>query len=67
VRQEINNMQGIGIQHAMRIIINTALHSPDDDCPVTNSSIFPNYMYVDQANVYQLRCDKNTIVNEISN
>jgi len=66
VRQETNNMGGKGIQNPMRIIINTALHSPDDDCPITSNSVFPNYMYVDQANVYQLKCDKNTVVNEIS-
>ena len=67
VRQEINNMKGIGIQYPMNIKINTALHSPIHECPVTGSSIFPNYMYVDTANVYRLKCDKNTSVTEISN
>ena len=69
VRQELNNMEGIGIQNPMYIIMNVALSSiyPGWDNQISSSTIFPNYMYVDQANVYRLKCDKNTVVNEILN
>jgi len=66
VRQEKNNMIGIGIQHPMTVVINTALISENDTkCPVSNNSIFPNYMYLDQANVYRLKCDTRTVVTQI--
>jgi hypothetical protein len=58
-------MAGIGIQHPLRIIMSVVLHDTGDDCPPTSNSVFPNYMYVDQANVWRLKCDKYTIVNEI--
>ncbi|MCL2290269.1 MAG: glycoside hydrolase family 16 protein [Bacteroidetes bacterium] len=68
VRQMVNNMEGIGIQNPMYIIINIAL-APDSqvDNPITSNTKFPNYMYIDQANVYRLKCDKYTVVNEIPN
>jgi len=62
VRQEANNMEGIGIQNAMYIILSVSLHSPNDDCPITNNSIFPNYMYIEQANVWRLRCDNVPVI-----
>jgi len=71
VKQEINNMGGKGIQNPMYIIINVALHPNSGLCPIDpNTTIFPNYMYVDQANAYKLiyDCSGNTaVVNEISN
>jgi beta-glucanase (GH16 family) len=66
VRQIPNNMGGIGIQNPMYIILNVALSTGNDN-PVSPNTIFPNYMYVDQANAYRLKCDKNTVVNEILN
>jgi beta-glucanase (GH16 family) len=62
VRQEINNRGGVGLQNPMYIILNVALGNL-----VNSNTIFPNYMYIDQANAYKLKCDKNTVVNEISN
>ncbi|MDR2009372.1 MAG: glycoside hydrolase family 16 protein [Bacteroidales bacterium] len=67
VRSINNNMGGIGIQNPMYIIINVALFPNGWGCNVSSSSIFPNYMYVDQANAYRLKCDKTTVVNEIPN
>jgi beta-glucanase (GH16 family) len=64
VRQITNNMGGIGIQNPMRIIMNVALFPNGRGCNVSNNTIFPNYMKVDQANVYSLICDDND-VNEI--
>ena len=65
VRQISNNMMGIGIQNPMYIIMNVALFPPTWHCPVSINSIFPNYMHVDQSNVYSLKCDSDTPVNEI--
>jgi beta-glucanase (GH16 family) len=68
VRQITNNMEGIGIQNAMKIIINTGLNSNiTGDNIISNNTIFPNYMYVDQLNHYKLKYDCKTVVNEISN
>jgi beta-glucanase (GH16 family) len=64
VREIANNMDGIGIQHPMYIILNVALY-PGSTNHIDTTTIFPNYMYVDQANAYRLKCDKNTVVNEI--
>jgi beta-glucanase (GH16 family) len=66
VRQIANNMGGIGIHNYMEIIINVALQSRDDN-KINNSTIFPNHMYVEQANVYRLNCDDcGTPVTEIT-
>ena len=69
VRTIPNNVGNFGIQNPMYIIINLALLYPSHDChantnPNTN---FSKKMEIDQANMYKLKCDKNTIVNEISN
>jgi len=61
-RNNINELKDIGIWNAIRIIINTALQSPTEDCPITSNSIFPNYMYVDTVNVYRLKCDGKPVV-----
>jgi len=68
VRQIYNNEKGIGIQNPMSIIINLALFPQSwGKCPI-NNALFPNYMYIDTANVYCLNCnDKNIVVNEITN
>ena len=68
VRQLKNDMEGFGIQHYLQIIIGVGLRPASSDNPISPNSIFPDYMYVDQASVYCLNCaDKNVVVNEISN
>lgn len=67
VRSEPNDWGGYGIQHPMRIIINSALFPISWTCADTSNIVTPNYMYVDQVNKYRLRCDSNTVVNEICN
>ena len=68
VRQEPNNMDDVGIQNPMQIIINTELAGDwMTDNPIDSTTIFPNYMYVDQANVYKLKYECDAIVNEILN
>jgi len=64
VRQIANNMEGTGIQNPMYIILNVALNPIVSwwDCQISNSTIFPNYMYVDTANVWRLKYDCNTPV-----
>ena len=66
VRQVANNMDGIGIQNPLRLTMNVALND-NADCSLTANTVFPAYMYVDDANAYRLKCDKNTVVNEIYN
>ncbi len=67
VRQMPNNLWGIGIQNPMSIIINLSLFPPTwGKCPL-NDSLLPNYMYIDQANVYKLKYECDVIVNEIHN
>jgi beta-glucanase (GH16 family) len=63
VRQISNNMQGVGIQNPMFIIMNVAMRNK----LITNNTKPLNYMYVEQINEYQLKCDKNTIVTKIPN
>jgi len=67
VKQRVNDQGGIGIQNAMYIIIALSLHAPGTECPITSSSIFPDYMYIEQANVWRLKYDCNTVVTEILN
>ncbi len=68
VRQKTNNMDGIGIQNPMQIIINNELAGDwMTDNPINSTTIFPNYMYVEQANVYKLKYECDAIVNEILN
>jgi len=68
VRQVANNEKGEGIQHPMGIIIEFQLFS-DFWCHycscVSASTVFPNYMRVDQCNVYKLKydCSKNETIN----
>jgi len=64
VRQIANNKCGIGIQNPMYIILNVALYPWDN--VVNSNTVFPNYMYIDQANAYRLRCDGEPVV-EIPN
>jgi len=67
VRQIPNNLWGIGIQNPLSIIINLSLFPPTwGKCPL-NDSLLPNYMYIDQANVYKLKYECDSIVNEIHN
>ena len=63
VRQTTNNMCGIGIQNPMKVILDVGLYGTQ----IPNGMIFPNYMYVDQINIWRLEYDCNTVVNEISN
>ena len=67
VRQISNNLHGIGIQNPMQLIINLSLFPPTWNKCSFNDALFPAYMYVDQCNVYRLKCDKDTVVNEILN
>ena len=68
VKEENNNYDGVGIQHSMRMILNTALFPPTWGIPsISETSILPNYMYIDQINGYVINCqDKNLVINEIS-
>jgi len=50
----------------VRIILNLAIQEEKKYLPPT-SPAFQEYMYVDYVKVHQLKCDKNTVVNEISN
>ena len=55
-------------QNPMQIIINTELAGDwMTDNPINSTTIFPNYMYIDQANVYKLKYECDTVVNEILN
>lgn len=66
VRFEANDFGNEGIHHPLRIFINSALRPTSWDNSVTNSTPFPQYMLVDQVNMYQMDCqDKNIVVNEI--
>lgn len=67
VHQMTNNVGGIGIQNPMWLIINVAISPKGCGNDITGSTIFPNSMYVDQANGYCLKCDKNRVINEIAN
>lgn len=68
VRSIPNDMDNIGIQNPMMIIINLALLYPSHDCHANTNpdSNFSKKMEIDQVNMYKLKCDKNTVVNEIS-
>ena len=50
----------------VRIILNLAVQSEKYLLPPT-SPPFQEYMYVDYVKVYQLKCDKNTVVTNIPN
>lgn len=69
VREERNTCGGVGIHHGMYMILSVSVAGSLQFLPniVSGNTIFPNYMYVDQANVYQLHCDNNTVVVEIPN
>lgn len=67
VKEDNNDYDGIGIQHPMRMIMNTALYPPTWGIPyISTTSILPNYMYIDQINGYVINCqDKDLVINEI--
>ena len=68
VRQIPNDksIDNVYIQNPMFIVINVGLNSATTgDNLISSSTIFPNYMYVDQANVWKLIYDCGTVVNEI--
>ncbi len=67
VRSIANDMEGIGIQHPMRIIINSALFPYEEKVCNTDSSniVLPNWMLVDSVNVYQLICHEDSVVNVV--
>jgi beta-glucanase (GH16 family) len=50
----------------VRIILNLAIQSESKYYPPPTGS-WSEYMNVDYVKVYSLKCDKNTVVNEISN
>ncbi|MDR3048011.1 MAG: glycoside hydrolase family 16 protein [Bacteroidales bacterium] len=69
VRKENNNFGTTGIQHPMQIIINVALEpiNTNRSNQISSTTIFPNYMYIDQADGYRLKYDCNAVINEIPN
>jgi len=69
VRQLSNNICNPNVQNPMIIIMNVALDSRCTGCPnqILPTTQFPNYMYVEQANVYKLKFDCDTTVTEITN
>ena len=52
VWQEVNNMQGQGVQNPLYLILTVELN--DSDCPIPNNTTFPKDMIIDQMNVYEL-------------
>lgn len=65
-RIERNNWGGQGIQHPMHIILSVSLNPYRSLFNnISANTILPNYMYIDQANVYKLKCDCNTTVFDI--
>ena len=67
VRTICNNMEDVGIQNPMHIVINSALFPYSWPCRTDTTNIqVPNYMYVDTVNVCLFGCDDNTVVNEIN-
>jgi len=62
--QMVRNFPNPGIHDYVRIILNFGLASSR---PPDQSTPFPSIMEVDYVKVYQLRCDKNTPVYEITN
>lgn len=59
---------GNRIIDSVQILINIAINSVDNGVYYpTNYPFFQEYMYVDYVKVYQLTCDKDAVVNEISN
>lgn len=64
VRKVRNDYGGIGIQHDMHISIDVYLSNWGDDT-VNTTTIFPNYMQIEDAGVYRLKCDCSTVIVEI--
>jgi len=62
----ITSLSNHKIVDPVRIILNLAVLKENAYLPQT-SPYFEEKMYVDYVKVYQLKCDKNTVVNEISN
>ena len=60
----IRTLTNHNIIDPIRIILGNGIDK--DHLPPTSPS-FTEYMYVDYIKVYQLKCDKYTVVNEISN
>jgi len=70
VWQELNNLEVYGVQHPMEnMILGVGLRDTEEPnkCAIPDNATFPKDMLVDQVNVYRLKCNKNTVVNEISN
>lgn len=67
-REERNTWGGIGIQHALYIILSVSL-TPDDyvENTISSNTILPNYYRIAQANVYRLKYNCNTVIVEIPN
>ena len=69
IRREKNNIAGLGIHHPLKIILNVALipegWGSNHPCLAGESTVCPQSMLIDQFNAYKLKCDVNTIVNEI--
>lgn len=69
VKQLSNNFEIYGVQHPMYMIIGVGLRDVEIPgyCAIPSNTTFPKDMLVDQLNAYKLKCDKNTVVNEIPN
>ncbi|NLJ81890.1 MAG: family 16 glycosylhydrolase [Bacteroidales bacterium] len=62
----IRTLSNHKIVDPVRIILNMAIQKESKHHPPT-SPAFKEYMYVDYVKVYGLKCDRNTVVNEIPN
>jgi len=62
----IRTLNSHSIAGPVRIILNLAIQKESKYLPPT-SPPFQEYMYVDYVKVYQLRCDKNSVVTKITN
>jgi len=67
VRQIRNTADGLNICHPMKIILSVGLDQYIDENSVLFHTFIPNSMFVDELNVYRLKCDCSKIVNEIYN
>jgi beta-glucanase (GH16 family) len=71
VKRLLNSVNGnAGVQHPMYIHLGIALSETQNlpwTCAIPTNTQFPKDMLIDQVNAYRLKCDKNTVVNEIIN
>ena len=58
---------GNSVIDSSQIKLGNAIPYPDKLVPPYNTAPFEEYMYVDYVKVYQLKCDKNTVVTQIPN